>query len=279
MTPPLRWGVLGVGRAGRARARAIQQDPRAVLLAGHRGEPAAVDIPEWPEARILAQCDAVAVCSPSPLHPQQVQAALHADCHVVCEFPVAASADQARALMALAAAQGRVLHTEHIELLGGVSRVLATQALQPTSGLLRFQSGPCHGSVVHANIARLHRAVHALGWPEGHRVELRTPSHFIGALRYPWGELGLNFQHAAGLKRGTHMVLAGPQTWVQEDRSLHRNGEPVALPAGPGLFLQDQLAASARILDGTPPYVSDARILGVLELADALDKAPCQQAE
>ncbi len=279
MSSPLRWGVLGLGRAGRARARAIRADPRAELVAGLRGDPAAVDLPEWPQARILAHCDAVAVCSPSPLHPRHVEAALRADCHVVCEFPLAASAGQARALMALASERGRVLHTEHIELLGGVSRVLGAQALQPTSGLLRFQSGPCQGSVIHANIARLHRAVHALGWPEGHRVELRTASQFIGALRYPWGELGLNFQHAEGLKRGTHMVLAGAQTWVQQDGRLCLDGEAVALPAGQGLFLQDQLAASARILDDAPPYVSDARILGVLELAHALDQAACPSVE
>lgn len=276
---PLRWGVLGLGRAGQARARAIQQDPRAELLAGHRGDPSALGVPDWPVAEILARCDVVAVCSPDPLHPEQVHAALMADCHVLCEFPLAHSLAQAQALMDLAAERGRVLHTEHIELLGGVSRALASAELRPASGVLSFESGPTAYPVVWANVARLHRAVHALGLPQAVRVETRSPSLLTGALIYPWGELGLHFSHRAGQKRSTRMVLAGAQTWVHQDRTLSRDGTPVSLPQGPGLFVQDQRAASARILDGAPPYVSDSRILAVLELAQRLDAAPCQAAE
>lgn len=198
---------------------------------------------------------------------------------MLTEFPICRSSTQAQALLDLAAAKDRVLHIEHIELLGGVAVVLAQADLRPESGLLSFQGGPREGSVAWGNVARIHRAVHALGEPSGVRVECRTPERLSGALIYPWGELGLDLRQQEGLSRSTRMVLSGPQVWVHQDRTLHCDGQPVPLPEIRGLFLEDQLRASARILDGAAPYVSDARILKVLQLVEALEGAPLSPAE
>lgn len=271
---PLRWGILGVGGAGRARGRAIQQDPRAELLAGHRGDPAALGIPSWSQAQILEHCDAVAICSPDALHAEQIHAALLADCHVLTEFPICQSAAQARELFALAKARSKVLHVEHIELLGGVSQVLGTQSLSPRSAHLSFQTGPRPLSVAWGNVARIHRALHALGDPSGVRVEARSQRQLVGALLYPWGELGLDFQQAPGLKRQTRFVISGSHTWMQENRSLTRDGTTLTLPKNRGLFLEDQLLASAHFLDGTPQSLPQARIVRALELIEALEAAP-----
>ena len=271
---PLRWGILGVGAAGRARGRAIQQDPRAELLAGHRGDPAALGIPSWSMEQVLEQCEAVAICSPDAVHAAQIKAALLADCHVLTEFPVCQSSAQARDLFALAKDQGKALHVEHIELLGGVSQVLGAQTLSPRSAHLAFQTGHRPVSVAWGNVARIHRALHALGEPTGLRVEARSDKHLIGALTYPWGELGLDFRQAPGLTRQTRFVISGTHTWVQLDRSLSRDAAHLSLPQNRGLFLEDQLLASAHILDDSPQSLPQARILRVLELVEALEAAP-----
>ncbi len=270
----LRWGILGVGGAGRARGRAIQKDPRAELLAGHRGDPASLGIPDWPIEQILERCDAVAICSPDAVHGAQIQAALEADCHVLTEFPICQSATQARALFSLAEAQNKVLHVEHIELLGGVSQVLGQAKITAQSGHISFQTGPRSVSPAWGNVARLHRVVHALGEPSGVRLEARGPDHLQGALLYPWGEVGLDFRQEQGLKRQTRFLVTGDKTWVQENRSLSCDGVPVSLPENRGLFFEDQLHASARILDGALHYLPESRILRILELAEALDRTP-----
>lgn len=271
---PLRWGIIGVGRAGRARGQAIQKDPRAELLAGHRGDPAALGVPEWPLEALLERCDAVAVCSPDALHAQHIQAALQAGCHTLTEFPICQSAAGARALFELAETQDKVLHVEHIELLGGVSQVLGQADLSPRSAHMSFQTSSTSTSPAWGNVARIHRVLHALGDPAGLRVESRGPTHLQGALRYPWGEVGLDFRQDPGLSRQTRFVISGARIWVQEDRSLHCDGLPLTLPQGRGLFFEDQLLASARILDGAPESPPRARILRVLELVEALESAP-----
>ena len=40
----LRWGIIGVGRAGAARARALAADPRAEAVLGVRGDPVAAGL-------------------------------------------------------------------------------------------------------------------------------------------------------------------------------------------------------------------------------------------
>ena len=61
----VRWGVLGVGRAGRARAKALRSDPRATLVGGWRGDPESVGLTAFQSFEdMLQHVDAVAICSP-----------------------------------------------------------------------------------------------------------------------------------------------------------------------------------------------------------------------
>ena len=114
----VRWGVLGVGRAGRARVEALRADPRAEIVGGWRGDTDGASIDAFSSyEEMLQHVDAIAVCSPDGFHATQVHTALSAYRHVLCEFPVASSAGEASSLFALAVARDRVLHVEHIELL------------------------------------------------------------------------------------------------------------------------------------------------------------------
>jgi biliverdin reductase len=282
----LRWGIVGVGIAGAARARAIAADPRAVAVCGHGGRPASAGLPEAGSFEaLLDQVDAVAVCSPDTAHPEQVEAALRAGRHVLCEFPLAGSARKARQLFQLAEQVGRVLHVEHIELLTPEARWLRAHAapMRLITGAVRHQ-GPARArvfSVAHANVARLHRLVDAVGLPRRVHILDASPERLHAELRFHGDvKVELDLRQEAGAARRQELILQLDHgTVMVVGRSLLYKGAPVALPEGPGLFAADQLAATAEILDGALPYVTSQRVVEVLELADRIDTLARQHQE
>jgi len=278
----LSWGIIGVGRAGRARAAAIEADPRACLVATFRG----ARLPDVQRvestAALIDAVDAVAICSPDDTHAPLVAQALAAGRHVLCEFPLALSATRARALVALAEQQNRTLHVAHIALLSSTAAWLRARCShQPVrSGVLRFTSAPQpgQGSIAHANISRLHRLCDLMGLPSGvssltHIPASETlPDRSLSArLKFASGVIDLDLRQSPGASRRLEMVLTlDSGTVMILGRSLLWNGIPQALPPAKGLFLRDQQVATATILDGTPGIVGHERLVGVLELADRL---------
>ena len=280
----LKWGVIGVGRAGQARARALHQDPRAEVLYGFRGQPEAVGLRRVEDlGDMLRRVDAVAVCTPDATHPDMVRACLSAGKHVLVEFPLAGSAEVGRELFDLARRHGRILHVEHIELLGAAAQGLRDRCrgLRLQGGQVSFSGGIRKGTygVAHSNVARLHRLLQAVGLPDGVQLQDRSPRHLRARLRHGGAVVALDLQHGEALPRQTslRLELARPDGAVtvleQRDDALWQDSQPVELAPVPGVFLQDQLAATARILDGAPSYVDELRILQVLSLADALVRA------
>lgn len=263
----LRWGLIGAGRAGKARAKAIAHDPRSRLIGAFGGDPAALGAPAMPSLEVLLDsCDAVAICTPDDTHASLVRAALTAGKHALVEFPLAASRAEGQGLVELAAERGRVLHVEHIELLTSTHLVFADRLLGATvlGGHVRFTGPPREGliSVAHANVARLHRVVDAIGVPD--RVE-------PGALCYGLARLQVDFRLEEGLERATDLYVETSTGTVQlRGGEVLVDGVICELNEQPGLFASDQRYATARILDGGASYVSDARVLDVLGLADEL---------
>lgn len=271
----VRWGVLGVGRAGRARVKALRADPRAVVVGGWRGDPEAVGLRRFASfEEMLQHVDAVAICSPDHFHASQVHIALSTHRHVVCEYPVAASAGEASSLFALSVARDRVLHVEHIELLTPAAQWIRRFAADKTllGGSVRFTGGarPFATSPAHANVARFQRIIDAVGVPEDVSVERCTPSNLAVQLLYPDDvSVGLDCQMEEGLDRHLEIVLEFDKGIVrQQDRRIFVDGEAVELTPGEGLFYTDQLAATASILDGTEPYIPMEQVLDGLSVAD-----------
>lgn len=276
----LQWSLIGVGIAGRARARALLASERDALTKVWRGRFAGeLEVPAVSSLdEALTGVDAVAVCSPSEHHPAQVRAALEAGRHVVVEFPLARSPATARELFDLARARQRVLHVEHIELLSAAGRTLCAQAprevLQQVE--IGFQTSGPEGAgaplLAHANVARLHRLV-ALTGPV---VAIQRIDARPGVLEADVGtEAGvvarLRFEQAPYLRRSTHIEVRTPAGhWVQHDGELTRDGHAVSLLGRRSLFASDQQHATARILDGAPAYVDETTIVHVLDVADRL---------
>lgn len=141
----IRWGLIGTGFAAARRAEAIIQDPRAQLVAvagrdWHKTQqfcqallvssvPMAAAAPivtvaveHWRSLLIRDDIDAIAVCTISSDHAQQTDAILRHDKHAIVEYPLALDPQVAQDLLHLARSRDRLLHVEHIELLGGLHR-------------------------------------------------------------------------------------------------------------------------------------------------------------
>lgn len=122
-------GLVGTGFVAKRRADAIRADGRGrlVVVSGHQWADTqvfaqayqAAPIADWQTLVSLAEVDLVMVCSINCEHGPVVQAALAAGKHVVVEYPLSLDLAEAETIVALAQAQQRLLHVEHIELLGG----------------------------------------------------------------------------------------------------------------------------------------------------------------
>lgn len=271
----VRWGVLGVGRAGRARIEALRADPRAEIVGGWRGDPEGASIHSFSSFEEMIQhVDAVAVCSPDGFHASQVHTALSAYRHVVCEFPVASSAGEASSLFALAVARDRILHVEHIELLTPAAKWIRqfAQGKKLAGGAVRFFGGarPDATTPAHANVARFQRIIDSIGVPDDVDVERCTPFNLGVRLMYPDDvTVNLDCRMEDGLERHLEMVLEFEQGMVrQEDGEVFLDGSAVELEPSAGLFKTDQLFATASILDGDESYIAMEQILDGLNLAD-----------
>ncbi len=270
----LRLAIVGFGRAGQARARAIEALSGVALAGVVRREPGAADL-----ASMLAEptLDAVLVCTPNLLHAETVARCLDAGKHVAVEFPLAASRAEAEVLFERARTGDRVLHVEHIELLspsqleqrGQVARMGTLR-----SGCLRFTGGSkgwigdtsLAGSPALRAIARLHRLVDLFGKAEvtdadlksdGSEYQLQVELRFLSG-----GTAILEEQRGPDVSRSTDWDFECARGAL---------GNPEAANSK-GLFQQDLEVFLGRIQGTQQSYVDDVRVLHVLELVEAIER-------
>jgi len=253
--------------------RALEASPRARLAAVvTRGDPL---------APVLAnpEVTAVIVCTPNALHAGAARAALAAGKHVAVEFPLAATAPEASALFAAACARGLVLHEEHIELLSPSQAALRVQARllgPPRAGSVRFSGDSAGwigdpalaGSPALGALARLHRLVDLFG-----PAELRGARLGAGALRRLEVELAFAGGGVVTLVEERGPGLARSTDWSIEC-ARGRLATPPPEPPG-ALFARDLEVFLDRIESGAESYVSDARVLELLELVGAIERRLC----
>lgn len=130
----IRIGIIGTGFAAKKRAEALIEDDRAEVIAvgGHNWENVrafcgaySLEAVDSPQALIAnPDLDLVVICNINAEHGRLAQAALEADKHVVVEYPLALSPEQAQHNIKLAQQKNKLLHVEHIELLGGLHNAI-----------------------------------------------------------------------------------------------------------------------------------------------------------
>jgi predicted dehydrogenase len=119
----IRAAVIGVGYLGRFHAQKYAQIPECELVAVVDGredarQAVAAETGSQPIAdyrELLGKVDAVSVVTPTPAHFEIADAFLAAGAHVLVEKPITETPDQARALIARAAREKRLLQVGHLE--------------------------------------------------------------------------------------------------------------------------------------------------------------------
>jgi len=119
----IRAAVIGVGYLGRFHAQKYAQIESCELVAvvdGRQDVRDAVSAEVKTRAvadyrELLGHVDAVSVVTPTPAHFAIADAFLVAGAHVLVEKPITETPEQARALIARAKAQGRILQVGHLE--------------------------------------------------------------------------------------------------------------------------------------------------------------------
>ena len=265
--------VVGAGRAGQARVRALEANPAARLHSVvRRGGAVTLD-------HLIADpaVDAIAICTPNLLHPDQVQRALAGGKHVLVEFPLAPQAELARQLLSSAARRGLVLHVEHIELLSN-SQLIQRERAAPLGRLMGGElcftgsssgwigDSDLAGSPALRAVARLHRLVDLFGGARVESAELETRDRGY--------RLSVSLEFAGGApiqlieERGPE--LARETRWAL--RCEHGLlGDPP--PGHPGeLFREDLDCFVERVAGREVSYLADARILHVLDLVGEIER-------
>jgi predicted dehydrogenase len=119
----IRVGVVGAGALGFHHTRILRDVPGATLVGFHDASPeraatvaSELGVESYASLdALLDEVQAVSVAVPTPAHFAVAAPALERGLHVLVEKPIAATLDEADALLAIAKRTGAVLQTGHIE--------------------------------------------------------------------------------------------------------------------------------------------------------------------
>ena len=306
---PIKVGLVGTGFAAKLRAETLQQDPRAKLVAvvGHAAEKTAEFAQKYDaeaiasvEELVSLDIDLVIVTAINSEHGAACRQALQHGKHVVVEYPLSLDVYEAEELINLASRQNKLLHVEHIELLGGLHQALKENL--PAIGnpfyarysTLNHQSPApqrwtynktLFGFPLSGAVSRLHRLTDLFG----------TVATISCQNRY-WGLEGelykaclcaTQLQFTSGLI--AEVVYGKGETIWLEERKFTVDGEkgglsfdkedgklidvegtkPIEVGTRRGLFAKDTDMVLEHLINGTQLYVSSAASLYALKVADA----------
>jgi biliverdin reductase len=247
------------------------------------------------------ELDLIAICTINCEHAAIARAALEAGKHVIVEYPLALNAREGKELVALAQQQGKLLHVEHIELLGGLHQ--AVRQHLPHIGspfyaryatLLGQRPAPrrwtyhqeMFGFPLIAALSRIHRFTDLFGkvesvscqsrlWdaPESGyfttclcAAQLRFSNGLIAEIIYGKGEI-IWQEHRTLELQGEEGAL----TFEGEVGNLVRGTETLPIEVGSrrGLFVKDTELVLDYLWENKPLYVTAEASLYALKVADA----------
>jgi len=309
-------GMVGTGFVARLRAEALAADGRGrlVAVAGHHPEDTqafaqthkAVVEPDWPTLIARPDLDLVMVCHINSDHGAVVRAALEAGRHVVVEYPLALDWQEAQDLVDLARCQQRLLHVEHIELLGGshqalkanlsvigtphYTRYVTLSPQRPAPQRWTYQPDRFGFPLVGA-LSRVHRLVDAFGpvaqvsgqnqaygWQDGPdglpcyrtnvcAAQITFQSGVQGELLYGKGE--------AIWQATRRLEVMGSEGKLVIDGDVGQvitaeGTTPMEIGSRRGLFATDTRAVLDHLYQGTPLYLTPEASLYSLRVANAI---------
>jgi biliverdin reductase len=311
MNSPLKVGIVGTGYAAQRRAEAVQEDRRSQLLffvgnspENMRNFSQTFSIPAldtWQQLATHPELDLVIIANINRDHAQIAKMALQAGKHVIVEYPLAFSTQEAQELIALAQQQDKLLHVEHIELLGGLHNAIrhylpeigevyharySTTVPQRLAPRRWTYHRSLFGFPFIAGLSRIHRLTNLFGtvasvtcqsrfWEaseEGYftsclcDAQLQFTNGLMAQTTYGKGEVFWYSDRTFEL-HGTQ----GSLIFLGEEGKLVREREEIPLISGTrrGLFKKDTQLVFDHLFDRQPLYVKVEESLYALKVAEA----------
>ncbi|BAZ28530.1 oxidoreductase domain-containing protein [Cylindrospermum sp. NIES-4074] len=310
----VRVGLVGTGYAAKLRAEALLLDERSHLVAivGHTPDKTAAFAQEyqaevissWPQLVERDDVDLVVISTINRDHGKIAHAALASGKNVVVEYPLSVDVSEAEELIALAKAQNKLLHVEHIELLGGLHQALKQHLAKVGEVFyVRYSTiNPQHpaprkwtyhhemfGFPLIGAISRLHRLIDLFGkvvtvnchqryWEiesEYYQTcfciaQLCFDSGLLAQVIYGKGETLWRSERkfeVHGQKGG--LIFDGDTgLFVQPEETTL-----IEVGTRKGLFAKDTRMVLDHLFDGTPLYVTPEESLYTLKVADAVQRS------
>jgi biliverdin reductase len=306
----VRIGLVGTGYAAKLRAEALMCDERShlVAVAGNTPIKTATFAEEfqctvmnsWVELVARDDVDLVIICNVNREHSAIAASALSSGKHVIVEYPLALNVTEAKELITLAKTQSKLLHVEHIELLGGVHQALKRNlpqvgqvfyvrynTIKPEHPAPRkwTYSHELFGFPLMGALSRLHRLTDLFGqvltvnchnrfWAR--ETEYYQSCFCVAQLSFSSGLLA-------------QVIYAKGETIWQPERRFEVHGEkgglifdgntgvlvkadgttPIEVGSRRGLFAKDTNMVLDHLFDGTPLYVTPEESLYTLKVANA----------
>lgn len=306
--------IIGTGFAARKRVEALQKIPKVELVgvASRHGERAQrfaeqhqlSAVSDSVELLKKQRLDLVFICTVNADHGALVQQALEHNKHVVVEYPLALDVEQASQLISLARERQRLLHVEHIELIGGLH--LAMKQHMASVGAPHYvnyrtltpkQPAPrkwsyCPqllGFPLMAALSRIHRLTDLLGTVDQvtcqEKLQMVDADYFCrclysAQLHFANGALAeLTYGKGEGLwQRSRYIEIRGDQGCLAFEGNqggvVTASGErSIAAAPRQGLFEKDTHWVLDHLIDGRPMYVTPEESLYSLRVATALEQA------
>ncbi len=310
----VRVGLVGTGYAAKLRSEALQNDERSHLIAivGHSPEKTQTFAREyqvealssWQQLVEREDIDLVVISTINRDHGAIARAALTNGKHVIVEYPLSLDVVEAEELIALAKAQQKLLHVEHIELLGGLHQALK-QHLAKIGNVFYVRYSTINsqhpaprkwtynhelfGFPLIGALSRLHRLTDLFGkvlTVNCHQRYWETEQDY-----YQTGFCMSQLYFKSGLL--AQVVYGKGETIWQSERKFEVHGEkgglifdgdtgvfiqpgettPIEFGARRGLFAKDTSMVLDNLIDDTPLYVTPEESLYTLKVADAAKRA------
>ena len=272
-------GIIGVGTAGRARARAVQSVSGLRLVGVHRGRFASeTSAPEvaCPEA-LAQQVDVLVVSAPDNTHETYVRLGLVHGCHVLCEFPVARSYEGWLELQALAKHHRRALGVGHIEWLSPTQVALERWASERSIRHLtltanRSRTADSVRDILLAHVARLHRAWSVAGPLEVHHVRVHDDRVTVEARGREGCHVLMHLACADQEDRSSLMRVEcerGESLELTKNR-LYLDNVLLRVPSQGGLFHADLSRFVSRLVADEASFRPHRRVSAIYRFIEAL---------
>jgi biliverdin reductase len=311
----LRVGIVGTGYAANKRAEAILEDKRAILVCvtgsnverikdfANRFTVAAVN--SWQELVSQADLDLIFVCTVNGEHGAIALCALQLGKHVVVEYPLALNYTEAAAIISLASQKQKLLHIEHMEIIGGLHQAIKEylpqignvfyarySTIAPQRNVIRNWKyhQDMFGFPLNAALSRVHRLTDLFGEVEkvfcqNRYWDVEDTNYFTACLC----NAQLNFANGimAEVTYGKGDVFwRGKRTFeIQgeqgvllfegEKGNLICDGETIPIPviSRRGLFAKDTTMVLDNLLENKSLYVKPSASLYATKVADAAKKS------